>query len=56
MTKIPFGDNEDDLERNCVLLWASQVRWANENQINLNSLLRILLGKEIRRRTEEVGS
>jgi hypothetical protein len=45
-------DNEDILERKQVFLWASHVRWINENKIHLDSLLRILLSKEILKRTE----
>ncbi len=52
MTEISFGNHEDVLERKRVLLWASQVHWINENMINLGSLLRILLSKEMLSRTE----
>ena len=55
MTEIPFGNHEDVLERKRVLLWASQVHWINENKINLGSLLRMLLSKEIMSRTEGGG-
>ena len=55
MTEIPFVDHEDVLERKSVLLWSGQVHWVKENKINLSSLLRILLLKEIRRRSEEVN-
>ena len=56
MTIIPFGNHEDVLERKCVLLWAFQVRFANENEINVRSLLQIFLYKKIRRLAEEVDS
>ena len=52
MTEIPFGNHEDVLERKRVMLWASQVHWINENRINLGSLLRMLLRKEMLRCTE----
>ncbi len=56
MKEILEIPHEDILERKCVLLWSSQVRWIKENEINLSSLLRTILQKEIRRHAEEVQS
>ena len=55
MSEILGIDYEDVLVRRRVLLCSGQVHWIRENKINLSSLLRILLQKEIRRRSEEVN-
>jgi len=56
MTEISEFVHEDELVRKNVSLWYTQIRWVKENEINLSSLLRILLCKEIKRRAKEEDS
>jgi len=51
MNEVPVLPHDDVLERKNVLLWSKQVHWVKENCINLSSLLRTLLCKEIKKRS-----
>ena len=50
MRRIFKFDPEDVLVRKEILIWSSQDEWVKKNKINLSSLFRTLLRKEILRR------